>query len=65
VDPTRASVVATLEPVVATALGAALYDERLGAVTLIGGAIVVVAAGASAGGGRTVTLRAMGAGDGS
>ena len=54
VDPTRASVVATLEPVVATALGAALFDERLGAITLIGGAIVVVAAGVSARGGPTV-----------
>jgi drug/metabolite transporter (DMT)-like permease len=64
VDPTRASVVATLEPVVAIALGAALYDERLGAVTLIGGAIVVVAAGASAAGGRTAALRTVRAGGG-
>ncbi|MEL7207263.1 MAG: EamA family transporter, partial [Actinomycetota bacterium] len=52
VDPTRASVVATLEPVVATALGAALYDERLGAVTLLGGLIVVGSAAVSASGTR-------------
>jgi DME family drug/metabolite transporter len=52
VDPTRASVVATLEPVVAIALGATLYDERLGLVTLVGGTIVVVAAGMSAASGR-------------
>jgi drug/metabolite transporter (DMT)-like permease len=56
-DPTRASVVATLEPVVATAFGAALYDERLGAVTLLGGAIVVLSAGVSATGGRTAADR--------
>lgn len=49
VDPTRASVVATLEPVVATALGAWLYDERLGVVTLIGGGLVVAAAAAASG----------------
>jgi drug/metabolite transporter (DMT)-like permease len=57
VDPTRASVVATLEPVVATALGAALYDERLGAVTLLGGAVVVTAAAVSARSGRVAALR--------
>ena len=56
VDPTRASVVATLEPVVATALGAAIYDERLGLVTLLGGAVVVFAAGASATGARAAAV---------
>lgn len=62
-DPTRASVVATLEPVVATALGAALYDERLGAVTLIGGTVVVVAAAASARSGRVDAVRPAAAHD--
>ena len=57
VDPTRASIVATLEPVVATALGASLYDERLGSVTLIGGAIIVVSAAISARSGPTSGLR--------
>ena len=56
VDPTRASVVATLEPVVATALGASLYDERLGVVTLVGGLIIVVAAAAAATSGSTEAL---------
>jgi len=64
-DPTRASVVATLEPVVATALGASLYDERLGVVTLVGGTIIVAAAAVSASGGQTAALRTVPDGDGS
>ena len=65
VDPTRASVVATLEPVVATALGASLYDERLGSVTLIGGAIIVVSAAVTARSGQSSGLRTAPVGGGS
>ena len=65
VDPTRASIVATLEPVVATALGASLYDERLGSVTLIGGAIIVVSAAITARSGQSSGLRTAPVGGGS
>jgi drug/metabolite transporter (DMT)-like permease len=44
----RAVVIATIEPVLAALLGAALYDERLGSVGWIGAAIVFSSAAASA-----------------
>lgn len=44
----RAVVIATIEPVLAALLGAALYNERLGSVGWIGAAIVFSSAAASA-----------------
>ncbi|MPY65332.1 DMT family transporter [Deinococcus sp. SDU3-2] len=41
---TRASVIASLEPVVAAGLAAALFGERLSAVALVGAALVIGAA---------------------
>ncbi|MBZ9713693.1 DMT family transporter [Deinococcus multiflagellatus] len=41
---TRASVIASLEPVVAAALAAALFNERLAALALLGAALVIGAA---------------------
>lgn len=43
-NATRASVIASLEPVVAAALAALLYAERLSAVALLGAALVIGAA---------------------
>ncbi|MBB6097538.1 drug/metabolite transporter (DMT)-like permease [Deinobacterium chartae] len=45
---TRASVLASLEPVVATALAAAIFGERLSGLALLGGALVIGAALAAA-----------------
>ncbi len=41
---TRASVIASIEPLVATALAAAFFDERLGPLAWIGAALVISAA---------------------
>ena len=41
---TRASVIASLEPVVAALLAATLFDERLSALALAGAALVIGAA---------------------
>ena len=43
-NPTRASVIASIEPVVASLLAALLFAERLSAVSLLGAALVVLAA---------------------
>jgi len=43
VGPSAASILSTLEPVVTVALAAAAFGESLGAVQLVGGALVVVA----------------------
>ena len=48
VPSSRAIIVATLEPVLAAVIGATLYDERLGAVGMVGGVLVIVAATISA-----------------
>jgi drug/metabolite transporter (DMT)-like permease len=48
VPSSRAIIVATLEPVLAAIIGATIYDERLGAVGLVGGVLVIVAATVSA-----------------
>lgn len=50
VDSTRASVVATIEPVLATAIGVVAYDEALVPLTVLGGVLVVGAAMAAAAG---------------
>lgn len=47
VESSRAVVVATIEPVAAFAIAAAVYDERLGALALLGGGLILVAAVAS------------------
>ena len=47
-DPARASLVASVEPVLATALGVAVYDESLRAVRVVGGVLVLAAAAMSA-----------------
>ncbi len=44
VEASRAVLVATLEPLLAAALAALLFGERLGAVGLLGGALVLAAA---------------------
>lgn len=44
VDPTRASIVATIEPVIAFGIGVAVEGERLGAVAAAGGLAVIGAA---------------------
>ena len=44
VEASRAVLVASVEPVVAALLGAALFGERLGAWGLLGGALIVAAA---------------------
>ena len=44
VPASRAVVVATTEPLLAAVLGAAFYDERLGPVGLVGGALILVSA---------------------
>src|SRR6185436_13405857 len=43
VGPSAASILSTLEPLVTVALAAAAFGESLGAVQLVGGALVVVA----------------------
>ncbi|UWX65653.1 DMT family transporter [Deinococcus rubellus] len=43
-NPTRASVIASIEPVVASLLAALLFAERLSALSLLGAVLVVVAA---------------------
>lgn len=53
VEATRAVLVATVEPVVAAALAAALFGERIGLLGLLGGALVLAAAALSALPGRT------------
>jgi DME family drug/metabolite transporter len=57
VDSTRASVVATIEPVLATAIGVVAYDEVLVPLTLLGGVLVVGAAMAAATGDEAVERR--------
>ncbi|MCP2013881.1 drug/metabolite transporter (DMT)-like permease [Deinococcus sp. HSC-46F16] len=52
---TRASVIASLEPVVAAGLAAALFGERLSAVALVGAALVIGAALLLSVGGREKT----------
>lgn len=44
VDPTRAAIVATIEPVIAFGIGVALQGERLGPLAVAGGVVVVAAA---------------------
>ena len=57
----RAVVVATIEPVVAAATGALLLGERLGALAVVGGVLIIVAAAfAGAGGPRTAVRPAQG-----
>lgn len=46
-EATRAVVVATIEPVLAAAIGWAVYSERLSGIALVGAAVVVVAATAA------------------
>lgn len=46
IGPTRASIASTFEPVVAVVLGALFLGERLGAVQLAGGGLVIVAVAA-------------------
>ena len=48
VNPTRAAMLATLEPVFATMIAAAAYGDVLGPVTLIGGVLILGAAMLSA-----------------
>lgn len=43
--PTRAGMYAFVAPIVATALGAAVLDERLGLPELAGGGLMLAAAG--------------------
>jgi drug/metabolite transporter (DMT)-like permease len=50
VDSTRASVVATIEPVLATAIGVVAYDEALVPLSVVGSALVVGAAMVAAAG---------------
>lgn len=47
VEASRAVVVATVEPVVAAALAAAVYGERLGPYGVVGAALILVAAAAA------------------
>lgn len=49
---TRASVIATIEPVVAATLAAAFFGERLGPLALVGAACVIASAAFLAGAGR-------------
>jgi DME family drug/metabolite transporter len=51
VEASRAVLVATLEPVLAAALAAALFGERLGALGVAGGVLVLVAAALASMGG--------------
>ena len=44
VEAARAGVLANIEPVVGTALGVTVLDERLGPLSLVGGALLVAAA---------------------
>lgn len=53
VEATRAVLVATVEPVIAAALAAVLFGERIGLLGLLGGALVLAAAALSALPGRT------------
>ncbi|CAN5830312.1 DMT family transporter [soil metagenome] len=48
VEASRAVLVATIEPVVAASLAAAIYGERLGPLGVAGAALILVAAGAAA-----------------
>ena len=61
-EASRAVLVATVEPVVATLLAAALFGERLGAAGLVGGLLIVAAAALSAWGPRSRPGRREGRG---